>query len=595
MRKNIHDRLAAMRTQMSAHAIDACIIPTSDTHQGEYVAEHFKFRQYLSGFTGSAGTLVVGKDKAGLWTDSRYYLQAEQELEGSGIDLYKTTLPTTPTIPQWISLQKYAAVGFDGEVFATSEALKMIQSFETLHIKHIDNFKVYSELWPDRPELPAAPIYVFPLNYAGQSVEEKLSNVRAELHKHGANTLPLSGLDDIAWLFNLRGSDVNYNPVGLAFALVDPERNILYADQGKIDKSTMAYLRQNNIQLRAYTSLYSDLEKLPESSVVFTDQARINYSIYQHIPSHCARVEGTTPTTALKSVKNSTEIAGFRLAMQKEGLALLKFWRWFETALEQGQEIYETDLLRKMNEFRLEQENCIGDSFHSIISYNEHGAIVHYSPSESTKAKILPDGYLLVDTGGQYLEGTTDITRTFSLYRKDTPEEFKQDYARILKGNIALSNCVFPTHTRGSQLDIMARQFLWNDLLQYGHGTCHGVGHFLNVHEGPQSIRMEENPEIIKAGMVMSNEPGIYRAGKYGLRVENMMLVIEKGESEFGQFLGFDTLTLCPLELKAINKAYYTQAEIDWINAYHRNIYTQLSAFLSEDEKAWLASKTQEI
>lgn len=595
MYKNIPERLAALRKMMQENDIEACIVPTSDSHQGEYVASHFKFRKYLSGFTGSAGTLVTGKDKAGLWTDSRYYLQAEQELRGSGIDLYKTTLPETPGIPEWIAGMNYRSVGIDGEVFAARDALKMCKVFNKQAIRLIDNFKPYALVWPERPSLPDSPLSVFPLKYAGKSVEEKLRELRAELSRQGADYLPVSGLDDIAWLFNLRGSDVDFNPVGLAFALISPDTNKLYTDKKKLDNSTLSYLKQNNIQLSEYTSLYADLDKLPAGAAVFTDTARINYSIYNHIPSHCRRVEGTTPTTALKSVKNPVEIAGFRTAMQKEGVALLRFWRWFEAALEEGKEFYETDLVRKMSEFRLEQENCKGDSFYSIISYNEHGAIVHYSPSESTKARILPNGYLLVDTGGQYLEGTTDITRTFSLYRGATPGEFKQDYARILKGNIALTECVFPSHTRGSQLDIMARQFLWKDLLQYGHGTCHGVGHFLNVHEGPQSIRMEENPEIIKAGMVMSNEPGIYRAGKYGLRIENMMLVVEKGESEFGQFLGFETLSLCPLDLKAIDKSYYTRREIDWINTYQRNVYNQLSLLLSEEEKVWLASKTKEI
>jgi len=595
MYNSIPKRLAALRNLMETNAIEACIIPTSDSHQGEYVSSHFKFRKYLSGFTGSAGTLVVGKDKAGLWTDSRYYLQAEQELRGSGIDLFKTTLPETPCIPEWIAEMNYRSAGIDGEVFAAREVLKMIQVFNKHGVRLVDDFKPYTRVWPDRPDLPDSPFYVFPVGYAGKSVKEKLSELRAELSCQGADYLPVSGLDDIAWLFNLRGSDVDFNPVGLAFALIGPDIANLYTDKNKIDESTLAYLKENNIQLRDYSALYADLSKLPTGSRVFTDTARINYFIYKHIPSNCRRVEGTAPTTALKSIKNPVEIAGFRTAMQKEGVALVRFWRWFEAALEQGKELYETDLVRKMSEFRLEQDHCKGDSFHSIISYNEHGAIVHYSPSESTKARILPDGYLLVDTGGQYLEGTTDITRTFSLYRGATPEEFKQDYARILKGNIALSECIFPTHTRGSQLDIMARQFLWKDLLQYGHGTCHGIGHFLNVHEGPQSIRMEENPELIKAGMVMSNEPGIYRTGKYGLRIENMMLVIEKGESEFGQFLGFETLSLCPLELKAIEKKYYTGQEIDWINAYHRFVYNRLSAFLSEEEKAWLALKTKEI
>ena len=595
MNKTIQDRLAALRQYMRRQQVEACIVPTDDIHQSEYVSPHFKYRAYLSGFTGSAGVLVVTLNEAGLWTDSRYYLQAASQLEGTGIDLYKTTLPETPSIPQWLAARRPACVGFDGEVYAAGNALDLIAALSRNGCRINSDFRSYEAVWPDRPALPDDPIYVYPQQWDGESFQSKLQRVRERLHQAGADTLPISGLDDIAWLFGLRGNDVKYNPVGLCFALVQDSRCCLFADACKLTDEAKEYLYINKVELHGYRELESELDRLPAESRVFLDRKRLNYSIWSHVPAACAKIEGTMPVTDLKSVKNDTEVKGYQEAIRKDAVTLLRLWRWFEDLTARGETTDEYAIVQKLAALRQPDPNCFGESFEPIVSFGSNGAIVHYSPSAETSATVSRDGILLIDSGGQYLEGTTDITRTYSLYQGATPEEYQKDYALVLRGNIALAESIFPEHTRGAVIDAFTRQYMWREGENYGHGTGHGVGHFLNVHEGPQSIRIEENPVTIKAGMVMSDEPGIYKTGKYGVRVENMIHCVVKKETEFGRFLGFETLTLFPLDLKSINPAYYTEADIRWINDYHRRCYEAIAPLVTEEERAWLADKTRAI
>lgn len=595
MNTTIPQRLAKLRDDMRAKHVDVCIIPSADTHQSEYVSDHFKYRACLSGFTGSAGTLVVALDKAGLWTDSRYFLQAEAQLEGSGIDLFKMRMPGVPALEDWIVGQHFQTLAFDGNVFSAQAVSDMKERFEAKGVRLKSDYETYKTVWPDRPPLPSNPIYPFPEKYAGKPYAEKLSELRELLSEAGADTLPLCSLDEIAWLFNLRGSDVAYNPVGLCYALVEKAKVTLFVEEAKLPAVTKAYLAENGVETAAYDALPAALDYLDRTASVFVDKNRINASVYEHIPLECSRVEGLSPITTMKALKNETEKAGIDRAVRKDGVMLVRFWRWMENALSEGIAFDEMSVAERLASMRLEQEACVGESFEPIVGYGSNGAVVHYSATPESKRSIMPDDYLLIDTGGQYYDGTTDLTRSFSLYRGETPEEYKKAYAAVLKGHIALAECVFPAGTRGAQIDALARQFLWKDGWQYGHGTGHGIGHFLNVHEGPQSIRMEENATSLKPGMLISNEPGVYLTGKFGIRLENMVFVYEKMETEAGKFYAFETLTLCPFDLHAIDPKYYTEEEIRWINAYHQKTYDALAPALTPEERQWLKEKTKAI
>jgi len=584
---------------MEKRNLESCIIPTSDPHQSEYTAGRWKFREYLSGFTGSAGTLVVSLTEAGLWTDSRYFLEAEEELKGSSIRLFKLGLPETPDPENWISEKGYHSVGLDGSVFSTKDVLKLSQILTQKNIRLSTSFTPYNIVWPDQPELPKGEIYIFPERYCGESVKSKLERLRSEIERSGADCMPLAALDEIAWLFNLRGNDVDYNPVGLCYAFIDKYRSILFTESSKLNSKTIAYLNANDIEVKDYDCLPLLLKELCGSRVLL-DESNINYRLYESIPKSCKIVEVDSPVTLMKAIKNVTEITGFREAMIKDGVALVRFWRWLEESINRNGKSMNEDIQdewtigEKISEFRKEQAHYVCESFCPIVGYNEHGAIVHYEAKIDSAYSVNPEGFLLIDTGGQYLDGTTDITRSWSLYG-ESPINYKEDYTCILKGHIALSNAVFPTGTRGTQLDVLARQFLWKRNLNFLHGTGHGVGHFLNDHEGPQSIRMNENPTVLEPGMIISNEPGIYRTGQYGIRLENLMIVCEKGESKFGKFLTFETLTLLPYDLNSIDSSLLDQNEKNWINDYHQTVYNKLSPFLEKDERVWLKEKTKNI
>jgi len=596
MSKTIIERLENLRKQMQKSGFQSCIIPTSDPHQSEYTADLWKFREYLSGFTGSAGTLVVGLYKAGLWTDSRYFLQAKEELKGSGIELLKLGIPETPSPEQWISEQGYRTVGIDGSVFSSKEVLTLSVFFKQRDISFETNFEPYVAVWPNRPEIPKGKIYKFPEIFSGEVVKNKIERLRIRISEAGADCMPLSALDEIAWLLNLRGEDVDYNPVGICYAFIQKEKVLLFAESSKLTSETSAYLQENDIIQSEYDSLPSYLYNL-QNRKVLVDNSQLNYKLYQSIHHSCIIIEGASPVKAMKAIKNTVEISGFRKAMVKDGIALTRFWMWLEKAInhsEKSQRSNEWAIGEQIAAFRREQEHYVCESFSPIVGYNDHGAIVHYEAAPETAYSVNPQGFLLIDTGGQYLNGTTDITRSWSFY-SETPVKYKEDYTSLLKGVIALSSARFPAGTRGAQLDVLARQFIWKRNLNFGHGTGHGVGHFLNVHEGPQSIRMNENPTILEVGMVTSNEPGVYRSGEYGIRLENLILVCENETSEFGQFLSFETLTLMPFDLNSIEKKLLSQEEIQWLNQYHLIVYDRLAPGLNDFECKWLKEKTKKI
>jgi len=589
----IKERIEKLRAVMREKEISACVVPGTDPHASEYIAECWKDRVWISGFTGSAGTVVIALEKAGLWTDSRYFLQGEAQLAGSGIDLMKMGLPETPGMVGWIisTLKKGESVGVNPQMFSVDAYQSLQNELSEAGIELI-SIDLISEIWTDRPAMPSKECFVFDVKYAGKSVAEKLRLLRAEMQKACAQVVVLSALDDIAWLFNIRGNDVDYNPVVIAFAVVDSENATIFINPEKVNSETVKYFSANGVTTEAYHSVYQYLEKISPEAKVWIDGAKLNRSLYESIPAGCKKLNRMSPVFRLKSIKNDTEVAGYRRAMVKDGVALTRFFMWLEANVHNGK-LTEFNIDKKLLEFRSEQENFIGPSFGTIAGYREHGAIVHYSATDDSASTLQPEGIFLLDSGGQYLDGTTDITRTITL--GNPTEEEKTDFTLVLKGHIALSSAIFPVGTRGSQLDILARKAMWDLGLNYGHGTGHGVGHFLNVHEGPQSIRMDENPVTLQEGMFMSNEPGLYRTGKYGIRTENLVLVVPAFDTEFGKFLKFETLTLFPIDQDLIDVDLLTDKEIEWINDYHKMVYEHISPNLNEEERAWLELKCSEI
>lgn len=595
MKTNIPERLTALRNAMKQQQIDAYIIPSSDPHLSEYPADCWKAREWMSGFTGSAGTLVVTADKAGLWTDSRYFLQAGIQLEGTGIDLYKMGLPDTPGLEEFIiqELAPGARAGLNGQTYSAAEAIRLEDELRKKGIGLSTDIDLIEPLWKERPAIPDAPLFEMPQELSGQSTADKLAALHDQLRAAGANSLILASLDEVAWTFNIRGTDVAYNPVVISYAFISEAENILFIHPKKLNAETAARLKEQGVKLADYSMIYTYLSRLPETTRVFVDKQRTNVALYRSLPAGCTIIEGISPAAHLKSIKNETEINGFRKAVVKDGIALVRFYSWLESQMEAGEKVTEISLAEKLTAFRAEQPQYIMDSFETIAGYAAHGAIVHYSATPETDATLRPDGLLLIDSGAQYLDGTTDITRTIAL--GEPTEQMKKDFTRVLKGTISLAKSKFPAGTRGSQIDLLARKALWDAGINYLHGTGHGIGHCLNVHEGPQSIRMEENPVVLKPGMVISDEPAMYRTGEYGIRTENMILTREDSETEFGKFLGFETLTLCPIDTRLIIPSMLSVRERAWLNKYHQMVYDKLSPELDETEKAWLKNKTAEI
>jgi Xaa-Pro aminopeptidase len=587
----VSEKITRLRELMTEKGIDAFIVPSSDPHISEYPAAHWKSRAWLSGFTGSAGTVVVTADKAGLWTDSRYFLQAESQLKDSGINLFKDGLPETPSLKDWLvsELSAKRCVGIDGDVYAASEVQLLKAFFEDNNIKLDTTFKPFDLIWSNRPEIPSDKIFILPEKFSGVSAREKIDNVLKETRTVGAESTVLASLDAIAWLFNIRGNDVDYNPVAVCYAVISPTEAVLFVNPEKLTTEVVDYLKSQNVILADYTKVFDYVKKIPAEQKVLVNPAKINYSLYNSISGTVKEI-AVHPVDMLKAVKNETEIAGFKNALKKDGVALIKFYMWLENALSANEKVTELDISRQLKHFRSEQALYFGESFETIAGYGGHGAIVHYGATEESNATIEKKGLLLIDSGAQYFDGTTDITRTIAV--GELSEQMCIDYTLVLKGHIALSLAQFPQGTKGCQLDILARKALWDRGLNYLHGTGHGIGHFLNVHEGPQSIRMDLHPTPLQLGMICSNEPGLYRAGEYGIRIENLILTTPAEKTDFGSFYQFETLTLCPIDKKPIKRDLLSDNEIEWLNQYHSAVYEKLSPLLNEGEKAWLKEKT---
>lgn len=596
MKTNIPERIAALREAMKQHKIDAYIIPTSDPHMSEYPADCWKYREWISGFTGSAGTVIITADKAGLWTDSRYFLQASTQLEGTGIELFKMMLPETPTIPAFLTheLKEGQTVGLNGETYSLADARSLEKALAEKEIKLNTNASLIDPIWKERPAIPEAPMFEMPVELSGKSTEDKLIDINKMLHKAGADCTILSALDEVAWTFNIRGTDVAYNPVVISYAFVSEKESVLFVNPKKIPAEIAEHLKKEGVTLADYGMLATFLSRLPERTRVFIDSKRTNVAIYNALPKSSILIEGISPANHLKSIKNEAEIKGFRNAVLKDGIAMTKFYFWLEKMLKAGEKVTELSAAAKLTALRSEQPQYVMDSFASISSYGPHGAVVHYSPTPETDTELKTDSLYLLDSGAQYLDGTTDITRTIALCDEPS-EQMKKDFTRALKGTIGIAKCKFPAGIRGCLIDAFARKALWDAGINYLHGTCHGIGHCLNVHEGPQSIRMEENPVILEPGMVMSDEPAMYRPGEYGIRTENMILIREDSETKFGKFLGFETLTLCYIDTKLVIPSMLSVREHAWLNKYHQMVYDLVSPHLNEEEKAWLKEKTAEI
>lgn len=590
----IEKRLAALRDVMKQESIDAFIFPSTDPHNGEYVPEHWEGRKWISGFNGSAGTAVVTMDDAALWTDSRYFLAAAEQLEGTEFKLMKERIEGTPSIIKWLGMKlsfvSNPSVGVDGMVNSEASVAELIAGLRAEGgITVRTNFDPLERIWTDRPPVPQNKINIHPLEYAGESCASKLARIRAKLKDMHACGMLAAALDDIAWTLNLRGTDVHCNPVFVSYLLITPERATLFVDDCKLDDSVREYLKGEGVDTDNYNKVKDALAAYSEYNILL-DPCEINHTLFSAV--RCEKVTQPSPIPYMKTVKNSTEIEGFHNAMLRDGVALVKFLRWLKPAVEAGGET-EISIDRKLTSLRAEQKLFKDISFDTIAAYQEHGAIVHYEATPETDVPLRPEGFILIDSGAQYLDGTTDITRTIAL--GDVTEEQKIVYTLVLKGHIQLELCKFPRGASGTQLDALARKDMWRYGLNYMHGTGHGVGSYLNVHEGPHQIRMEYKPAPLVEGMTVTDEPGLYLAGRFGVRTENTLLIVPYKNTEFGSFLGFEPLTLCPIDLSPVKKEMLLPEEKEWLNEYHRTVYDSLSPLLEDEDREWLASACAEI
>ncbi|MDR0422480.1 MAG: aminopeptidase P family protein [Proteiniphilum sp.] len=591
----ITERVAALRRFMCERGLDAFIVPSTDAHLSEYPPRRWESRKWISGFTGSAGTAVVTAERAGVWTDSRYFLQADGELKGTGFELFRMGVPGTPDMTDWVIglIGRGGTVGIDGLVYAASEAEVLRERLAAKGIRLETSLDPFEVIRADRPEIPKNRVFVLPEEVAGESVRSKISRINAALRGLEADGIIIVTLDAVAWTFNLRGSDVDYNPVAVACAYVSEREAVLFIDPEKVTGEVRSFYGEQGVRLAAYGEIFDYVAALPENSSVCVTGNKINRRLLQSVPASCRIVDVPSPVDAMKCVKNEVELRGFRNAMVRDGVALVKFLMWLEEAVPAGV-VTEVSVEEKLREYRSQQALFFGESFATIAGYGGNGAVIHYHASPDTCLRVEAEGLLLIDSGAQYRDGTTDITRTVAV--GELTEQMMRDYTCVLKGHIALARAVFPEGTRGSQLDVLARKALWKRGLTYWHGTGHGVGHFLNVHEGPQNIRLEENSTPLRPGMVTSNEPGLYRAGCYGIRIENLIVtrVCERSE-EFGTFHCFETITLCPIDTRPIVRKLLSKSEIKWLNRYHGMVFDRLREHLNEEERTWLRLKTNAI
>lgn len=595
MKKNF-EYLTRLREVMKQHGIDAVVITGTDPHQSELPPHHWRGREWLTGFesgNGTNGTAVVLMDEAYCWTDSRYFIQAEEQLKDTGFKMMKEDGPEAVDLIGWLvgHLKEGQTVGIDGMTFSVSLAQRLQQELSDNGIRLNDGFPQFDYIYPDRPQRPKNELFIHDEGIVGETVDSKIRRVLAEVKAELANAVLLSALDDIAWATNLRtAGDINYSPIFVGFLYLDESRRILFVDAEKVNADVKAHLDKYGIEVKGYEDVLSFVAALPKETRLLLDPEKTARGIYDKVG--CTPVFGGSRVAKLKSIKNPTMLENLATAMEKDGVALTRFFMMVEREYPSGK-LTEVELGKRLRALRLADPACVDESFSAILGWNGHGAIVHYEATEETDVAIEGDGLLLVDSGGQYTYGTTDITRTVAL---GTPtEEQKHDFTLVLKGHIALGTAVFPEGTTGHQLDAFARQFLWNEGKAYYHGTGHGVGFFINCHEGPQNIRLNINPTPLQPGMITSNEPGLYLEGRYGIRLENLIVTVPAMETEFGRFYKFDTMTLFPFDTALMQTEIMTDAEIEWVNAYHAEVRRRLTPLLSAEEAAWIEEKTAPI
>lgn len=590
----ITERIAKLKELMKERGIDYYIIPSADYHQSEYVGDYFKGREWISGFTGSAGTVVVTQNEVGLWTDGRYFIQAEKQLQGSGITLFKMGEEGVPTFIQYIvnNIQSGETLGFDGKVLATNTVLDFEAKLKDKKVNFNFEFDLVGEIWRDRPSLPASQIFVLEEKFTGESVEKKLTRVRNILEEENCDVNIITSLDDIAWIFNIRGNDVKNNPVNLAYAAITVDKAVLYIGEEKLNSEVEKYLYKNGVEVRDYFEIYEDMERVSNSNIIMMDLNKVNYTIFKKLNPEIKVINRSNPSTIMKACKNKVELENLRNSHVKDGVAVTKFMYWLKNSIGK-EEITEMSATQKLESFRKEQELYIEPSFDTIAAYESNAAMMHYKSTPETDRRLEAKNLFLVDSGGQYFDGTTDITRTFVL--GECSEELKKHFTLVLKGMINLSKVKFLYGVTGTNLDILARQALWNIGIDYKCGTGHGVGFLLNVHEGPQGIRVQYNPQVLEEGMNVTNEPGVYIAGSHGIRLENELIVQKAEKTEFGQFMKFETMTYAPLDLDGVIKELLSKEEIEYLNNYHQMVYEKVSPYLTLEEKEWLKEYTRAI
>ena len=591
----INQRLASLREVMKREHLAAFIFPSTDAHQSEYVADHWLGRVWISGFNGSAGTAVVTMTSAALWTDSRYFLAAEEQLQGTEFQLMKLKIPGTPSIAEWLGKEladvSSPEVGLDGWVNSYVSTTGLIADLRKAGgITVRTNFDPLEEIWAERPAIPENPVEIQPIEYAGESVSSKIERIRKALRASHADGMLVSALDDIAWTLNLRGTDVHCNPVFVSYLLIASDKVSLFVDEVKVNAEIRTYLETNGISIYKYNKVEEGLKEYSEYNILL-DGNETSYYLWKTV--RCQEiVSQTSPIPAMKAVKSEAEITGYRRAMVRDGVAMVKFLKWLVPAVEAGGQT-EISIDKKLTSLRAEQDLFRDISFDTIAGYQAHGAIVHYEASPETDVPLKPEGFLLLDSGAQYQDGTTDITRTIAL--GPVTEEMKHIYTLVLKGHIQLELAKFPDGASGTQLDALARESMWREGLNFLHGTGHGVGSYLNVHEGPHQVRMEYMPAPLRAGMTLTDEPGLYLAGKFGVRIENTLLIKEYMETEFGKFLQMESLTLCPIDTAPIDVEMLLPEELAWLNAYHAEVYAKLAPYLDKEEQKWLENATKVI
>lgn len=594
---SIAERITALRALMADRGYDVYMVPTDDNHQSEYVGEHFKARAFITGFTGSAGTAVITKDEAGLWTDGRYFVQAAQQLEGSGVKLFKMGEPGVPTVEEYIAnvIPENGTLGFDGRVVAMGEGQALVEAVAPKHAKINYSEDLIDLIWEDRPALSEKPAFTLGEEYTGESTASKLARIREAMKEHGATVHVIAALDDVCWTTNLRGDDIEYFPLLLSYAVITMDDMKLYIDERKLTDEMKDALAKDHISLRPYNAIYEDVKELSSSDIILVDPARLNYALYNNLPKEAKVVEAMNPTVLMKAMKNDVEIKNIINAHIKDGVAITRFMYWLKKNIGKI-EITEISAAEKLEEFRKEQEGYLWQSFEPICGSGEHGAIVHYAATEETNVPVVTDGLFLTDTGGGYMEGSTDITRTFAFGKLS--DQMKEDFTTVLKCNLHLARAVFLYGTTGYNLDVLARIPAWERGLNFNHGTGHGVGYLMNIHEAPTGFRCairDREKQPIEAGMILTDEPGLYIEGSHGIRTENELLVRKGQKTEYGQFLYFEPITYAPIDLDAVIPEQLTQEDKEQLNAYHAKVYELVGPRLNDEEREWLKEYTRAI